>query len=263
MTKEKMDLMTYLREVTPRQMVDLSVRFEESGLPANFKPTLAFRTVVERFNYAREVKAALALITGAHGAGKTTALRYIAHHEDVLFWECKPGYQAKHVLLDIAQRLGINTGQGWQMQTSITAEQMAENPRIFLLDEAQRLDYAGMDLLKYLADFSGSTFVLSASPSLEKRIDRWPDIASRCSVRARVATISAEEFVELYQADGFTPETLVELHRLSKGVMRTVQALLREIDMHLAAFNERSGLNRTRKDFEPGHIRAIAEKVVG
>lgn len=262
MAKQELDLMTYLTGLS-RRTVDLSIRYEENGLPESFKPTLAFRAVVERINYAREVKAPLALVTGAHGAGKTTALRYIAHHDDVLFWECKPGYQPKHVLLDVAQRLGINTGQGWQMQTSITAEQLAANPRIFLLDEAQRLNYDGMDLLKYLADQSGSTFVLSASPSLEKRVARWPDIASRCTVRVRVSTMSAEEFVELYRGDGFAPETLTEIHRLSNGIMRVVQALLREIDTHLAFFNERSGLSRSRADFEPGHIRAIAEKVIG
>lgn len=254
--------MTYLKGLS-RRTVDLSIRYEENGLPDNFKPTVAFRTVVERINYAREVKAPLALVTGAHGAGKTTALRYIAHHDDVLFWECKPGYQPKHVLVDVAQRLGINTGQGWQMQTSITAEQLAAAPRIFLLDEAQRLNYDGMDLLKYLADQSGSTFVLSASPSLEKRIDRWPDIASRCTVRVRVSTMSAEEFLELYQGDGFSPEALIEIHRLTGGVMRVVQALVREIDTHLAHFNERSGSDKSRADFEPGHIRAIAEKVIG
>jgi DNA transposition AAA+ family ATPase len=225
---DTLDLTAYLQTIVPRRLVDLQLSYDKDGLPERFKPTTAFRLVVERFHYAREVKAPIALVTGAHGAGKTTALRYIAHHEDVLFWECKPGYQEKHILSDIARKLGISVGDGWAMKTSVTVDHLTASPRTFILDEAQRLNYNGLDLIKYLADQSGSTFVLSSSPSLEKRIDRWPDIASRCNVRLRVTTMSAEEFVELYQTDGFTPEALVELHRLSNGVMRTVQALLRE-----------------------------------
>jgi DNA transposition AAA+ family ATPase len=260
---DTLDLTTYLQSIVPRRLVDLRSSFGEEGLPERFKPTSAFRLVVERVLYAREIKAPLALITGAHGAGKSTALRYVAHREDILFWECKPGYKDKHVLADIAQKLGISVGQGWEMRTSVTAEQLAAAPRTFALDEAQRLDYNCLDLLKYLADQSGSTFILSSSPSLEKRIDRWPDIASRCNVRLRVSTMSAEEFVELYQSDGFRPEVLVELHRLSNGVMRVLQALLRECDEHLRTFNMRTGSEKRRSDLEPGHVRVIGDKVVG
>lgn len=249
--------------LAPRAAVDLSTIEDHDGLPENFKATRAFRLVVDRYHYARNVQAALMLVTGAHGAGKTTALRYIAHNDDVLFWECRPSYQAKHLLSDIAKKLGISAGTGWQMQTSIVVDQLSGEPRVFVLDEAQRLNYDGMDLLKYLADQSGSTFILSASPSLEKRIDRWPDIASRCTVRVRVSTMGIEEFTGLYKDDGFSLESLTEIHKLTDGVMRTLKALLREIDTHIAAFNERSGQTKSRADLQPGHIRLIAEKVIG
>jgi DNA transposition AAA+ family ATPase len=258
----ELSLDRFLAELRPRRLVDLS-EIDDSALPPNFKPTRAFRMVVDRYSYAKSVTAPLALVTGAHGAGKTTALKYISHHDDALLWECRPSYQAKHLLRDIAEKLGINAGTGWQMQTSIVVDQLTSAPRMFILDEAQRLNYEGMDLLKYLADQSGSTFFLSASPSLEKRIERWPDIASRCSVRVRVSTMKHEEFVELYQNDGFTLEALTEIHRLTSGVMRTVQALLREVDEHVTAYNQRSGEERARGDLQPGHIRLIAEKVVG
>jgi DNA transposition AAA+ family ATPase len=262
LARENLSLDGFLANLEPRRMVDLSDIVDE-GLPPDFKPTRAFRAVVDRYSYAKGIKAPLALVTGAHGAGKTTALRYIAHHDDALLWECRPGYQAKHVLRDIAEKLGINAGTGWQMQTSIVVDQLIAAPRMFVFDEAQRLDYAGMDLLKYLADQSQSTFFLSASPSLEKRIERWPDIASRCSVRVRVSTMKLDELVELYQNDGFSLDSLTEIHRLTSGVMRTLKALLSEIDEHIEAFNQRSGQQRTRSDLQPGHIRMIAEKVVG
>lgn len=243
--------------------IDLSSIEDDKGLPDQFKSTTAFRLIVDRLHYAREVRAPLALVTGTHGAGKTTALRYYAHHNDVLIWECPPAYHEKLLMKDLAKRLGISAGVSWGEQSSIIAEQLASSPRTFLLDEAQRLNYHGMDLLKYLADASGSTFILSASPSLEKRINRWDDISSRCPVRVRVSTLSIEEFVELYQNEGFSEASLLELHRLSGGVMRVLRAILREIDIQLGLYNERTQRPAKRSNLSPAHIRIFAKRVTG
>jgi len=168
-------------------------------------------------------------------------------------WECQPSYHEKHLMRDLVRYLSISTGMGWQVQTSIVADRLKASPRTFLLDEGQRLSYAGMDLLKYLADASGSTFALSASRILEKRIDRWPDISSRCTVRVRVDALDSEEFLKLYQDDGFTTEAVLELHHRSGGVMRVLQALLREIDAQPTA----------RGDLTSAQVRLIAERVRG
>jgi len=91
---ETLDLERFLDglRLEAKRPLDLSAIEDDKGLPAQFKPTTAFRLIVDRLEYAREVKAPLALVTGSHGAGKTTALRYYAHHEDVLMWECRPSY---------------------------------------------------------------------------------------------------------------------------------------------------------------------------
>ena len=260
---QKLTLDTFFQNLPTRRRVDLSTLEDTAGLPPNFKATKAFDLIIDRIAYARRVRAPLALVTGAHGAGKTSAFKYYAHHEDVVYWECRAGYQAKHVLADIAEELAISTGQGWRTQTSIITEQLATYPRTFLLDEAQRLNYESLDLLKYIADNSGSTFILSASPSLEKRIDRWPDIASRCVVRVHVGAMELAEFFELYQADGFALEVLSEMHRLTKGVMRTLQHLITLIDEEIHEYNQRTRQHKGRGDLQVGHIRAIAQGVIG
>ncbi len=227
--------------------------FDNNLLCPSFKPTKAFQRIVDGLEYAQSVGAPLALVTGAHGAGKTTAFRYYAQHKGAVMWECLPSYHEKYLMRDLVRHLGISAGMGWQVQTSIVTERLKANPRTFLLDEGQRLSYAGMDLLKYLADASGSTFALSASPSLERRIDRWPDISSRCTVRVRVDALDSEEFLKLYQAEGFTTEAVLELHHRCGGVMRVLQTLLQKIDAQPTA----------RGDLTPAHIRLIAEGVSG
>lgn len=218
----------------------------------SFKTTIAFQHIVDGLEYAQEVKAPLALVIGAHGGGKTTAFRYYAQHRQVAMWECQPSYHEKHLMRDIARSLDIKAGMGWQVQTSIVTDQLRANPRTFLLDEGQRLSYAGMDLLKYLADQSGSTFALAASPSIEKRINRWPDISSRCTVRVRIEILSSDEFLKLYQTEGFTTEAMLELYHRCGGVMRVLEALLRKVDTQPVA----------RGDLTPADIRLITERVV-
>lgn len=231
------------------------VEVDDRGLPLGFRMTATFSTVIERVEYARKINAPLALVTGAHGAGKTTALRYYAQQEGVLYWVCKPKYLAKHVLADIAMSLGISTGVGWSMQTSIVVSQLRERPLVFLLDEAQRLDYDACDLLKYLADESGSTFVLAASPSLEKRIEKWPDIDSRCPVRARVSSMGLEEFSAVFGPDGYRADTLAEIHKVTKGIYRNMHYFTRHLEERM------QGTSLTLASLTPKHVRKLAEKV--
>lgn len=235
---------------------------DPEALPEDFRLTPAFKLIVDRVKYAQAVQAPIVLVTGAHGAGKTTTLRWIASTTGALYWECKPRYKPHHVLTDLAMRLGINAGTGWNVMTHIVVEHMAAEPRLVILDEAQRLDYDGMDLLKFIADQTGSTFVISASPSLETRVNRWPDIASRTSVRIRVATLSLEDVQDIFKDEGFSAETLAEFHKLTGGVLRSLRALFRDVDDHLASSLNRGATGLDRGDVLPQHVRAIAEKVL-
>lgn len=230
------DLDSFIESLRRSQTIDLS-DLSGDDLPTNFKRTQTFQTVVHTIDRARKLEVALALITGTHGAGKSTAVRVYGRKEPIRSWECRPGYHEKHLMRDIIRELGVSAGDGWFEQSSIVADQLKVNPRTVVLDEAQRLNYAGLDLLKYLADASGSTFVLVASPSLEKRIDRWPDIQTRCTVRANVADMDVQEFSSLYKTDGYRPDALGELYKLSKGVMRTIAAIMRQIDAEIEFHN--------------------------
>jgi DNA transposition AAA+ family ATPase len=165
------------------------------------------------------------------------------------------GMQHKHVLNAICKLLAIDLGTGWMMQVDMVTRQLEMSPRTLILDEAQRLSYESFDLLKYLADNSGSTFVLIGSASLITRIERWPDIDSRCPVKVKVETMGLAEFVNLYKTDGYTTATLEEMHAQTKGVMRNVMYLLMHIEEELT----KSKI--TKNQIAPGHIRKLAEAI--
>lgn len=227
------------------------------GLPEGFKMTSTFKEIIQHLRYAWKVQAALALLTGAHGAGKSTAIRYFAQQQGVLYWECPPKYQAKHILADLAAKLGISVGHSFRMQTSVVVAQLQSDPKLIILDEAQRMDYEAIDQLKYLADNSGSTFVMVASPSLEQRIERWPDISSRCSVKLRVSAIPLDEFIGLYQPDGFTPATLKEMHKVTGGIYRKISSLLRHLQ---EAIETTPGMSLDQ--LTPAHIQFVVGQVM-
>lgn len=258
-TPSNLDLFTEALDAARR--INLEEIIDDKGLPVGFRPTIAFTVVIERVQYARKIGTPICLMTGAHGAGKTTALRYIARVQGLKYWQCKPKYEARHVLSDIAQSLGISAGQGWRMQTSIVVEQLRDEPECIIFDEAQRFDYDALDLLKYLGDETGSTFVLAASPSLEERIKRWPDIDSRCGVKARVAAMSLEEFITLFSPDGYSTEALTEMHKVTHGVYRRMHYLLAHLEEAFAA-SRAKGHNVSVASITPAHVRKLSEKVL-
>jgi DNA transposition AAA+ family ATPase len=251
-----------------KKMIELATANQIDLLTANIAApelliTTTLATITHRINQARKMQVPLALITGAHGVGKTTSLRNYATTEHLAMWECHPSYRAKHLLNDISKKFGVGTGIGWRLQTSIVLDQLIAHPSCIILDEAQRLNYEGFDLLKYLADGSKSTFVLSASPSLSKRIDRWPDIASRCSVRVQVAPMALEEFAQLHSDSRFAYETLVAIHEASDGIFRRAQWLMHHIDHGIKITlkdNPNSKLNRM--SIHPDHVKSIAKEVL-
>lgn len=246
-----------------RRVVEFGRIEATEGIPTGFRRTRAFDEILRAIALGKRLSANLVLITGQNGGGKTTALRvYAATFERAIYWEARAGYEPKHVLADVVSKLPMNTGEGWRLQTSAAIAYLARSPYTFLIDEAQRLNYNSLDLLKYIADNSGSTFVLSASSSLATRIERWPDISSRCPVRVEVKPMELEEFVELHQAEGWSLEALQEIHRLGRGVMRTMQALFLVLQDHIEAAEAATKRTVDRGEVQPSHIRLIAAGVV-
>jgi DNA transposition AAA+ family ATPase len=252
-TKKALAIQEFTRMIENMQHVNLE-DIDSSILPKDFKPTKAFGICLDGMKRGLKRNAPLIAIGGTNGAGKSSACRYFAHTEGLLMTEVATGVQPKHLLNMLCKTLGIDQGTGWMMQVEIVLGHLRQSPRTMILDEAQRLSYDSFDLLKYLGDNSGSVFVLVGSASMLTRIERWPDIDSRCPVKIKVEPLEIDEFIGLYSPDGFQEEALAEIHHQCKGIMRNVVWLLVHIEDAL------SKSKITKSELTPAHIRSLAIK---
>lgn len=252
-TKRELVLKQLLANIEKASSINLD-DINPDVLPADIKPTKVFNDIFHRLNYAIKMQAPLMAIAGANGAGKTLTAKVYASLKNIQMTEVVTGMQHKHMLNALCRQMGIDIGTGWMMQVDMIVSHLKNSPRVMILDEAQRLGYESFDLLKYLADHSGSTFVLIGSASMLTRIERWPDIDARCPVKLKVETMEKTEFVRLYEPDGYTADTLSEIHTQSKGIMRNVGYLMTHIEEEL----KRSRI--TKKEIMPAHIRQLADK---
>lgn len=221
-------------------------------------PTPAIRQIINQINYAVKRKSPLCIVAGEHGAGKTTAATlYEESNPRALYWQAPPEYNAREIVADLCDKLGIRTGEAWRVRTSVLVSHLKDHPHTLLIDEAQRLDYKALDMIKYVADSASVTFVLLGSPWLDRVVDRHSDIASRAWVRVRVRPIELEAFIALYEPMGYSKKTLKVVHEVTKGVMRSITALLDHLDEGLATV---PGMGRA--DLTPDHVRAVAEEVL-
>lgn len=230
--------------------------------PATEEPeilnTPAVRLVLNRIAYAVKRGSPLCVVAGEHGAGKTTAARlYSRNHPRALYWQVPPEYNAREVVADLCKHLNIHAGEAWRTRTSVLIAHLQDHPYVILLDEAQRLDYRALDMLKYIADNASVTIVLLGSPWLDRIVDRHSDISSRAEVRVRVQAIDLASLVSLYAPKGYQLKTIKAVHDATRGVMRSVNALLEHLDEGLA---NRPGM--TRADLTPEHVRAVAEEIL-
>lgn len=220
--------------------------------------TPAVRLVLNRIAYAVKRGSPLCVVAGEHGAGKTTAARlYARNSARAFYWQVPPEYNAREVVADLCRHLNINAGEAWRTRTSVLIAHLQDHPYVILLDEAQRLDYKAMDMLKYIADNANVTIVMLGSPWLDRMVDRHSDISSRAEVRVRVQAIDLQSLTTLYTPKGYQPKTLKAVHDVTRGIMRSINALLEHLDEGLSARPDMS-----RADLTPEHVKAVAEEVL-
>lgn len=113
---------------------------------------------------------------------------------------------------------------------------------LLIVDEADRLKTLGLELLRDLHDRTGIGLILIGMPGLEKRLARYPQLASRVGFAHSYRALSTEElsfilahkWAELgltFAPDDFTDaEALAAIARITGGNFRLVGRLFTQIE---------------------------------
>ncbi len=190
----------------------------------------------------------IGVIVGPAGTGKTTALlKFCESNPDAVYVRGDVSMTAKELLIEIADRLGIDAGYGSLrsvMRRIVT--RLKERPALIIIDEADLLvsfTVRKLELLRTIFDESRCGLVLCGMPRLAGYLLRGPSmkenlaqIYSRVAYTAKLgglARAEAEQILSEYELTEAARKLLVERALDSKrgGLRRFTKLLGRALDL--------------------------------
>jgi len=223
-----------------------------------FIPTEGAKALLGHLNLVAQEAFPLALVVGPAGVGKTLTCRYWAREHEAPWVRAQPSYSPSALLEDLAVELRITRTRTFRVLLSMVRDSLLMAPRVVFVDEAQLLDRPTLETVKFLADETGSSFVLITSEEFEGSIRRHRDIESRIGTIARIGPISLRETLAIYRDSGYSQEALAEVHTLTGGILRDIVRLVRQMD-RVVEFNAGRGL--TKESFGPVQVRRVASRL--
>lgn len=224
----------------------------------DFVPTYASRTILARLRVAVQENFAFAIVHGPAGAGKTITTKWFVANGDHIWMRAHPEFSPPSLLDELAINLRMSRVRQFRSLIAMVKDALSLKPRVIVIDEAQLMGRETLETAKYLADETGSTFVLVTTDEFVGTIRRWRDIESRVGVVAGIGPMPKAEFLALYAESGFAKGTLEEIHALAGGIMRDILRLIRQVD-YLVKANAEKGL--TRSAFTGAQVRVAAQKL--
>ena len=117
---------------------------------------------------------------------------------------------------------------------------------LLIVDEANRLKDAGLELMRDFADRGEFGLILLGMPGLEKRLMRAPQLYSRIGFAQEIEPLSDEETrdflhkrwshrVKAYSDDFTDKEAVAAILRISKGNIRLIERLMLQVEHVLVA----------------------------
>jgi DNA transposition AAA+ family ATPase len=212
------------------------------------------------------------LCYGPPGVGKTVSARRYAHQDLVehllsecrmldlpvfpetlesatLFYTPSVAHSPRRLEKDIAAgRRQLNDLHYW-MQDAMDKKVVHDLPHgtpeateLIIVDEADRLKTAGLELMRDIYDRSGLGLVLIGMPGIEKRLARYPQLYSRVGFVHHFKPLSGEEIQFVLQhkwqqlglaldlSDFTDAEAAASIRRITSGNFRLVQRLLSQVE---------------------------------
>jgi DNA transposition AAA+ family ATPase len=178
----------------------------------------------------------MGLVLGSPGAGKTTAVTFLANQTNCAVVECSPCWTLSSMLRSIAHELSMPDARSNQEFLELIAKQLRQTRRGIVFDETdERLFQGGakhrvlIDAVRALYDRSNVPFIFVGYQETARTIRALPQLEGRISQQADFQPLDLQDtqkFIELYKRVVFAPELVEALHAATQGRPRqTVTAI--------------------------------------
>jgi DNA transposition AAA+ family ATPase len=176
----------------------------------------------------------IAVIVGESGSGKTTALRqYAAESHSAILIEVDPSFSQVTLMNEIARALGVDTKGGQNAVIERIIETLTGRDAVLLVDEADYLSDASLELLRrVINDKSHTGVVLAGLPRLEFKIrnlrNDHQQLQSRIGVLIKIGTLKKADASNILTGvwKGIPKQVIDSFVETAKGSTRTLVKLM-------------------------------------
>lgn len=186
--------------------------------------------------------AAMGIIVGRTGFGKTYTLKQYARAQKVAYIECDDTMSSRDLVDAIERALGIPSGAGgtiWKHVNGIRDYLSSNSGYLLIIDEADKLvskyTQKKMEILRAIYDQADVGLVIAGEPKLEMQIKSYlARFANRVDFYASLHGLQASEVADYLKGCDIDETALAELKaracNVQTGCFRLLDRTLRNVD---------------------------------
>jgi len=206
----------------------------------------------ELINLPSRVRERMAIVYGASGLGKTTAIAWLSGQVGGAFIEASSNWTPYSMLKDISGELGATPMRSAKSTEDLVIERLEQSGRPLFIDEADRLTDNSrlLETLRTIHDKAGIPVVLIGMENLDKKLSKYEQLSSRLAKKLQFkpcdindAKLVAETCCEIAVSD----DLIQEVHGKAKGSLRRIIVELAKIEQ-LAKSQRWSNCNQAQWD---------------
>lgn len=181
----------------------------------------------ELINLPPRVRERMAIVYGASGLGKTTAIAWLSGQVQGAFIEASSNWTPYSMLKDISGELGAAPMRSAKATEDLAIERLQQSGRPLFIDEADRLTDNSrlLETLRTIHDKAGIPVVLIGMENLDKKLSKYEQLSSRLAKKLQFkpcdindANLIAETCCEIEIDKGL----IRDIHGRAKGSLRRI-----------------------------------------
>ena len=196
-----------------------------------------FMNAIGRLERRGAPEAAMVLVTGEAGHGKTRTIQWFAAQHDAVYLRGKATWTPHWVLSELATELGEHPARKNEDLFAQVLAQLAGEPRPLVVDEIEHAlhDRQCLDTIRDLSDLTEVPVVLVGMDGIDRRLRRHPQIYSRIATIVKFEALDrddtkrlAETLCEVEIDDAVIERVLGD----SGGFVRDILIALAEVERY-------------------------------